>query len=215
MKRILQGKMFRSVRMVLLMCIVLSVGPQLYAGEEILPAILSGYQSIKDIKGTFSQKSVLKDLKKEMSFQGVFAIKIPKKMFWRYEGSDLQEVYINGDEMIVYQQKNSQAFRSKFDEATIGQTPIALLSGLKDVKKDYDVTEKDGFVRLTPKSAFFSINYIDIYPAEGKFPIKKIIVNDKNTNEIEITIEEVELNTEIKDSRFAFTPPEGTTIVEH
>lgn len=195
---------------------VMFLGPARPAlAGELLSEIRDSYASIKDVKGSFSQVSKIRELDKKMSFSGVFSIKIPKKMYWRYDGTDLQEVYVNADTITVYQKKLSQAIRRQFNENTLGQTPIALLSGLKDVDKDYNVKEFDGYVRLTPKGDFLNIKYFDLYPSSGKFPIGKIVLTDKNGNEIEITLRDVRLNTGIKDGTFTFEPPKGVTLVDN
>ncbi|KJR40331.1 outer membrane lipoprotein carrier protein LolA [Candidatus Magnetoovum chiemensis] len=186
-----------------------------YCDKGIFPRIMESYNSIKDIKGDFHQKSTLKDLDKTLTFDGVFYIKIPKKMYWRYGGQDLQEVLIIGDKITIYQEEQEQVIRSSFNSETIGQTPIALLSGLMDAQKDYVIFEKGDFARLIPKGGFVNVKYIDIYPSESSFPIKTIIVTDKNMNEIEIKLEDVKINTNVEDTVFEITPPVGVVYVDN
>ncbi|MBF0343379.1 MAG: outer membrane lipoprotein carrier protein LolA [Nitrospirae bacterium] len=185
------------------------------AKGRLLPRLKEAYSTMKDMKGQFKQTSRIKDLGKEMNFDGVFFIKIPNRLFWRYEGDQAQEVYVNDNVLIVYQKKQSQAIRTRYNAETMGNSPIALLSGLKDIEKSYDVTEKNGSLHLVPKKEFNNIKYFDIYPSEADFPIKKVVVHDTRDNEIEITLKDVRLNTNIIDETFIFTPPKDTKIVDN
>ncbi|MBF0565217.1 MAG: outer-membrane lipoprotein carrier protein LolA [Nitrospirae bacterium] len=215
-KSALRSSIYASMITSVVISLVMFFGlPQPVLAGGLLSEIRAGYASIKDVKGSFSQVSKIKELDKKMSYSGVFSIKIPKKMYWRYDGTDLQEVYVNADTIIVYQKKLNQAIRRQFNENTLGQTPIALLSGLKDIDKDYNVKEFDGYVRLTPKGDFLNIRYFDLYPSEGRFPIGKIVLIDKNGNEVEITLKDVLLNTGIKDGTFTFVLPKGVTLVDN
>ncbi|KJU84301.1 outer membrane lipoprotein carrier protein LolA [Candidatus Magnetobacterium bavaricum] len=182
---------------------------------KFLSRVREVYSTLKDVKGQFKQTSRLKDLGKEMNFSGEFFIKIPNRLHWYYEGDQVQEVYVNDNVLVVYQKKLSQAIRTRYDAQTMGQSPIALLSGLKDVDKHYDITERNGTLRLIPKKEFNSMKHFDIHPSESGFPIKKIVVTDLKDNEIEITLKDVRLNTNIIDETFTFTPPKDTKVVDN
>jgi chaperone LolA len=186
-----------------------------FAAKPFVSAIMDYYESVKDIKGGFVQLSKLKDLDKELTFNGTFYIKPPKRMSWKYEGQESQEVFINEGELIIYQKKNAQAFRSKYDEKTIGQTPLALLRGFKDVSANYNVEEKDGVIRFTPKQSNFNLRYFDVYPSKEGFPIRKIVVYDKNENVVELTLQSVKINTGVDDSLLRFIAPAGLSIIDN
>ncbi|MBF0487911.1 MAG: outer-membrane lipoprotein carrier protein LolA [Nitrospirae bacterium] len=211
-----EKNVLRALKMVSAALCVLFMVSVADAAGPIFMKIKSAYDSFKDISGKFSQLSRIKDLNKEMSYEGIFRIKPPSKMSWRYEGEDEQEVYINDDELTIYKKKHNQAMRSKLDEAAIAQTPLALLRGLKDIEKDYDIAEKKDVMRLTPKDPSFKVKYFDVYPSkDAPFPIKKIVLYDKNDNTVELTLQGVKVNTGLADETFQFTPPEGVTIVDN
>ncbi|QWR77909.1 LolA family protein [Candidatus Magnetomonas plexicatena] len=203
------------MKKLLVISILLITVSSLFAGKPFVSMIKDYYESVKDIRGSFVQLSKLKDLEKELSFTGSFYIKPPGRMSWRYEGTESQEVYINEGALIVYQKKNAQAFRSKYDEKTIGQTPLALLRGFKDVQINYNVEEKDGFTRFTPKQSSFNLRYFDVYPSKDGFPISKIVVYDKNENVVELTLSGVSINTGLENALFKFTPPPGVSIIDN
>jgi chaperone LolA len=183
--------------------------------NEDITQIQNAYENIKDIKGSFTQKSHIKDLKRTDIYGGEFFIKRPHKMKWEYKGKTPHEVIISNDEILIYQKKEKQAFRGKFDRATYGQAPIALLSGFGRVQEEFNVSKKNGKLLLTPKQPMGNIVSVEIETSEDKFPIKSFIVNDSRSNRIEITLKDVEINTGLEDRLFELSLPKGVNIFEH
>lgn len=183
--------------------------------DDDITRIQKAYENIKDIKGSFTQKSHIKDLKRTETYGGEFFIKRPTKMKWEYKGKTPQEVLINNDEILIYQKREKQAFKGKFDRATYGQAPIALLSGFGRIQEEFDVSNKNGRLFLKPKKPMGNIVSIEIETSEDKFPIKSFIVNDSRSNRIEITLKDVEINTGLEDKLFELSLPKGVTIFEH
>jgi outer membrane lipoprotein-sorting protein len=137
------------------------------------------------------------------------------KMKWSYDGTVDQEVLINEDEIIIYQKKEKQAFKGTFDADTYGQAPIALLSGFGKIREEFHVTGKNGVLLLKPKKQVSGIQSIDLELCRDTFPIRSFTIYDSHENKIVITLEDVEINTGLKDSMFKLSLPEGTTFFEH
>jgi outer membrane lipoprotein carrier protein len=180
--------------------------------DEEISKIQKAYENIKDISGSFVQKSHIRDLRQTETFGGRFFIKRPMKMKWSYRGTQAQEVLINNDEIIIYQKKEKQAFRSKFDRDTYGQAPIALLSGFGKIQEEFFASEKDGRLLLKPKKPMGGIVSIEIEPSGGNFPIKSFTINDSYLNRIEMELKDVKVNTGLEDSFFELSLPKGVTI---
>jgi chaperone LolA len=183
--------------------------------DEDITKIQKAYENIKDIKGSFIQKSHIKDLKRTDIYGGEFFIKRPTKMKWEYKGKIPQEVIISNDEILIYRKKEKQAFRGKFDRATYGQAPIALLSGFGRVQEEFNVSKKNGKLLLTPKQPMGNIVSVEIEISEDEFPIKSFIVNDSRSNRIEITLKDVEINMGLEDRLFELSLPKGVNVYEH
>ncbi|MCG6551180.1 MAG: outer membrane lipoprotein carrier protein LolA [Candidatus Magnetominusculus sp. LBB02] len=204
---------FHALSAIMLSLALLLIGAA--PAATIFERITSAYSTFKDISGRFSQVSKIKELNKEMAYEGAFRLKPPSKMSWKYEGDNEQEVFINGDAITIYKKKLNQAVRSNIDEAAIAQTPLALLRGIADIERDYDVTEKNNVMRLTPKNSSNKVKYFDVYPSKDAFPIKKIVLFDNNDNTVEITLQGVKTNSGLSDELFIFTPPKDAEIINN
>ncbi len=182
--------------------------------EDHVAKIQKAYEGIKDIKGSFVQKSSVRELKRTDTYKGNFFIK-PPKMKWEYTGEKPQTIYIRADEILIYQKKENQVIKSKFDRATYGQAPIALLAGFGDIRQEFDVVSQtqDRLV-LKPKRPMGNIDRIDVTPSNGEFPIKALTIFDRLSNKIEITLGDVKINTGLKESTFNFTVPKNAAVLE-
>jgi len=185
------------------------------AQEDQVTKIQKAYENIKDIRGSFVQKSSIKDLKRTDTYQGKFFIK-PPKMKWEYTGEKPQVIYIKADEILIHQKKENQVIKAKFDRATYGQAPIALLAGLGDIRQEFVVvSDSPDRLVMKPLKPMGNIDHIEVMPSGNEFPIKALIIVDSLSNRIEITLKDVKTNTGLKNALFNFTPPKDATVVEH
>ncbi len=183
-----------------------------FALDEVA-RIQKAYESIKDVKGDFVQRSYIRDLKRTDTYSGQFFIK-PPKIKWEFRGDKPQVVYVNGEDLLIYQKKEKQVFRTKFDRSTYGQAPIALLGGFGDINKEFDAFMKKGRLILKPRKRMGSVTQIEITLSDGVFPIEELTVLDTASNRIDIILKNVKVNTGLGEKIFEFTPPAGVTVVQ-
>jgi len=186
----------------------------IFADDEVA-RIQKAYENIKDIRGSFTQRSHIKDLKRTDTFTGRFFIKLPK-MKWEYTGDNPQTVFVTEDHIIIYQIKQRQAFQTKFDRALYGQAPIALLGGFGNIKNEFNITSKTkNTLILRPKSPMGNISYIEVITSDEEFPafpIQSLTIVDNRSNTVEIQLQNVRINTGLKDRIFEFLPPENVRV---
>lgn len=185
------------------------------SGGEIAGKIQSAYRRIRDASGKFEQKSYLKDLGKTQTYGGDFMIKLPSRMRYIYTVGSRDQVAINGNSITIYQQKENQVLKGRFDAGTYGTAPVALLGGLGDIERDFSVSQEKGKLILRPKNPMNGITFVEVVPSGGAFPIKSFLIHDKYSNTVQITLKDVKLNRGIKDSVFSFTPPAGTSVFDY
>src|ERR1700690_101429 len=163
--------------------------------DERISRIQKAYEGIKDIKGDFSQKSIMKDLNRTETFKGDFYIKPPMKMKWIYTGTAAQDLIINNDTVLIYKKAENQAYRSRFDKATYRQTPVALLGGFGNIKDEFIATLKGDSLVLRPKKPMGNITSIKVRISDEGFPIRSFTITDSYSNVTEIDLRNVIINT--------------------
>ena len=172
------------------------------------------YEGIKDLKGSFTQKSVIKDLNKTEHYKGEFFIKPPLKMKWIYKGKTAQDMTINNDTVLIHKKGDNQAYRGKFDRSTYGQTPVALLSGFGNIGEEFTVSGRGETIVLKPRRPIGNVTSIRITMFDGEFPIRSFVITDSYSNVVEIELRDIKINTGLKDSLFELTLPKGVNIFE-
>lgn len=195
------------------LCFLLALSTKCLAIGEI-DRLQDFYKTFKDIEGSFTQKTFIKEINKSMSYKGSFYIK-GNNIFLDYKGKKPQKVYINQSEIIIYQPTEKTAFKSAFDESRYGQTPLALIKGLTDIKKDFKSSKvADGVIILKPIKTMGNITEIKLTLSDmNNFPISKMLITDNRDGYIEITFVDVKVNHGFKDSLLMFNPPSDVTIV--
>lgn len=218
MHTVMPRKLIHKSSLCLLLVLCSFLFPMTVRGETVddeITRIQQAYENLQDIKGSFVQKSTIKDLKKTDTFKGQFFIKRPMMLKWCYRGENEQEVYIRNDEIIIYQKKEKQAFKGSFDRETYGQAPIALLSGFGRIREEFSASMKNGKVLLKPKKPMGGIVSIELQTSGNGFPIQSFIVVDSLNNRIEMVFSDIQINTGLEESFFTPSLPKGVTILDH
>jgi len=182
--------------------------------DDAVSRIQKAYEGIKDMKGTFVQKNVIKDLNKTDAYNGEFFVKRPLKMKWVYKGKASQDLLINNDTAIIYKKGDNQAYRSKFNKETYGQSPVVLLTGMGNIKEEFTITGTEKALTLKPKKSMAGIISIILHLSDAAFPIKGFTIQDGRSNTVEIELKDIKINTNIKDSLFDLNLPKGVNVYE-
>ncbi len=188
---------------------------QSLAKDDVISKLENAYKKIIDVSGNFVQISYIKDLDKTQKFSGKFYIK-GDKIRWQYAGENPQVIYINKENLIVYDIKAKQAIKSKFNIEKYGQLPLALLSRMAVIERDFEVNKiSDNNLILKPKEKMGNIEKIEISINDEEFPIKTMKVKDFYGNIIQIDFNSFKINTNLKDSLFKFIPRNDDTVLTY
>ncbi|MBI5741099.1 MAG: outer membrane lipoprotein chaperone LolA [Nitrospirae bacterium] len=185
------------------------------AVDDVVNDVQKRLSSIHDLKGSFTQTSYLKDLEKTETYAGTFYIKKPSGIMWEYKSPRDEKVFIKGEDMWIYKRSQKQAIKSRFSKEAYSQAPITLLSGLENLRSDFDITLTDrDTLDLKPKRRMGSMQEVIIRTASKNFPLKTLKVIDTYGNVITIELADIKTNTGPEDSLFTFTVPQGVEVFD-
>jgi outer membrane lipoprotein carrier protein len=183
--------------------------------NDMVDAIQKKLAKINDIKGTFSQKSYIKDLEETQHYSGTFFIKKPFYMMWQYDKPRDEKVIIRDTETWIYKRSQNQVIKTKFTKEAYSQVPIALLTSLENIKADFDITRPtESALQLVPKRRIGFIKTLVIETTSGDFPIKMFTIFDTYGNIIMIELKNVRINPGLDDSLFIFKIPSGAEVYD-
>ncbi|VAX31460.1 hypothetical protein MNBD_NITROSPIRAE03-1533 [hydrothermal vent metagenome] len=187
--------------------------PAISADGVPLSKLRAVYKNLQTLEGRFTQVTYIKDLDREETFKGIFYLKIPDRMRWKYTEGSTDEIYLTGNEMVIDQPSESQVFISSMDGYGLSSSPLRILLDLDKLENNFNLKSREGHIFMTPRGKKTVVNSIELVLSGNDFPLEKIRLLDRYANRTEITLMDVKINTNLKDSLFLFTPPAGTTII--
>lgn len=183
--------------------------------DETVEMIQKKFETIKEIKGTFSQTSYIKDLEETQEFSGTFFLIKPDLMMWEYKSPRDEKIVINGTETWIYKRSQNQVIKTTFSKESYSQVPIAILQSFDNIRNDFDITmpEKNS-LQLIPKQKIGFIKTLVLETRTDGFPIKMFTIIDTYGNIIMIELNEIKTNPGLDASIFIFKVPEGAEVFD-
>lgn len=157
-------------------------------------ALLADFDTVEHFESEFTQ-SVTSSEGKEIVYKGKIFAKQPFFIVWKYITPVPKEIFIQNNEMVVYEPELEQATYSELKES------IDFLNILKQAEK-----VEEGLY----KTRFRETDYF-VRVDENNHP-KMIFFKDRLENRIDILFDNSVINGDIDPSMFTFIPPEGIDL---
>jgi len=203
--------------------------PQLLTG--ILNKMEKAHQEMKSLKAELVQEKTNSQIGITDTLLGSILYKPAEgktkgKLRIDYSKPNQDIVALIGENLIYYQPRINQAFKTTLAKASkgkLGGNPLLVLDGsLKsmvsscniDYLKDETINgQPSSILRLTPKSNNESFNTIDIWVLQNGLPSQWKVI-ERNGDQTVYTLKNLQLNSNIPDSAFNLSLPNGTKIVD-
>lgn len=205
-----------SIWLLLSVISILAFNPLPVSGGEgeYVPDLNRIYDGINTVEGSFKQVTYIKDMDIEQVYEGVFHLKMPDRVRWKYTGGSTDEAYLDRDKVVLYQPSESQAFLSSTESYGMRGSPLSMLLRLDRLESEYMLARKGRNIRLEPRGYNTFVKSIQLVFAGDKFALSGITVNDSYGNITSVRLADIEINRVLPDSLFIFDPPEGTTVID-
>ena len=175
--------------------------------ESVLKSLQDKFDSITDLSVDITQKSNGKS-----SLGGKMYFK--KENNLRIEFGN-QTIVADGKTSWNYNKKEKKVIISNYDEAGAGLLSINYLIYQYPSECDLSLSSEGGrqILNLKPKSKRNNLGEVKLYITKENL-IDKAVISNQATGTMEVLFSDYELNQKISDSKFAFTAPEGTSVVD-
>lgn len=177
------------------------------SAESVLKSLQSKFDSITDLSADVTQKSNGKS-----SLSG--------KLFFKKENNlrlelGNQTIIADGTTSWNYNKKDKKVIISNYDENGAGLLSINYL--VYDYPKNCDLSlSSEGsktVLILKPKSKKNSLGEVKLVISKDNL-IEKTYITNQSAGAMEVNFSNYKLNQNLSDSKFTFTAPEGTTVVD-
>lgn len=175
--------------------------------ESVLKSLQNKFDSITDLSADVAQKSNGKtSLTGKMSFKKDNKIRIE---------FDNQTIVADGKTSWNYNKKNKKVIISDYDEAGSGLLSINYLVYQYPSECDLSLSTEGSnqILNLKPKSKKNNIGEVKLYISKENL-IDKALISNPASGTMEVSFSNYKLNQNLPDSKFSFTEPEGTTVVD-
>jgi len=192
--------------------------------ETLVKRIQTTYDGIKDFQAHFVQESSIKSWNAEQvqKAEGVVYFKKGGKMFWDYRSPTPQQIISDGRQLWFYEPEDKQVTITTVGEGLQSQVSADLLNGKADLIRDFTVRDMsspaadDGgnyVLELIPRAPQPNLSKIILRADRRSFQIQQTEVYDLFANLTRITFSRIEIDKQLADALFTFTPPPGVDSV--
>ncbi len=192
---------------------------------EITEILQNRYATIKEISSDFTQETYQPGQIHPIKASGKVYFKRSEKMRWEYAKPEKQIIVTVGESVYLYEEEAKQVIvypKNKFFSSEITRvffigrgelTKHFVISSL-DNEEDNIHFPKDRTIKLTPKNHRddSGIKYLVLSLEEKAHFVKSIRIVDKLDVKTNIFFENININQDIKNDLFDFTPPNDVTF---
>lgn len=175
--------------------------------DKVLKDLQAKFDTIKDLSVEFKQSANGKS-----KLAGMLFIKKENKL--RIDTKNLI-IVSNETTSWSYNVKENKVIISSYDENEPGVFSInELVYGLP-AESDMELSIDNGknVLKLTPNSYEYNFDNVKLWIGENNL-INKVELNDAAMGKVEVKFSNYQLNQNLIDSDFSFTPPEGSRIID-
>jgi outer membrane lipoprotein carrier protein len=189
---------------------------------KVVAAMQAFYAGTKDLKGKFKQVYTDTLYDRKRTSYGYLYVRKPGMMRWNYVSPERKAFIVDGKEVWVWEPEDKQAFRNALNVETLSTGLTFLLGSGKlsrEFRVDYATDPKDLLggpdelsLRLEPIKPTAQYRYIVLaVRAADNAVTESMVVSKHSRNHFFFT--ELATNTRLQRSRFSFTPPPGTRVI--
>jgi len=195
--------------------------------REVVRKIQARYEQTKDLRADFKQVTTIEGFATPLMSSGNLFIKKPGRLRWDYREPDVQEIYVTGNDLMMYVPQHKQVLMGKLTQMTASQAPLQLLQGAAKLDEQFEPQATPGdergeggipLVTLIPRDAgpesVRTVARIVVEAQPKTYFIKTVSIHEISGNVATFQFSNLQPNTGLKGSLFEFAVPAGVEVVK-
>jgi outer membrane lipoprotein carrier protein len=195
--------------------------------REVVKRIQARYEQTRDLQAEFKQVTRIEGFATPLMSSGNLFIKKPGRLRWDYREPDAQEIYVNGNDLMMYVPQHKQVLVGKLTQMAASQAPLQLLQGAAKLEEHFEAQATLGsergeggipLVTLIPKDAgqesVRTVVRIVVEAQPKTYFIKTVSIHEVSGNIATFQFSNLQANTGLKGSLFEFAVPAGVEVVK-
>lgn len=202
---------------------LLIAAPCLHAQGDLaatIAAIQRRYAAVDSIRADFTQNYHAPGM--DQTESGVVTMKKPGLMRWEYQTPEVKFFVADGRDTYLYTPEDRQVLVRRFTLDDLRSTPIQLVLGQGDMRRNYDVSWEPGagamaggviLLRLTPRAVSAEYAYVILECEAGSYDLRRIVIRERAGNTSEFLFANLKTNVKVEPQQFRFKIPKGVEVV--
>jgi len=196
--------------------------------KGVVKKVQARYEKTRDLQADFKQNTKIEGFATPIASSGRVYIKKPGRLRWDYLDPNVEEIYVNKDEVMMYVPEHQQVLIGKLSQMAASKAPLQLLQGVAKLEEEFQVEptagEKRGaggvpLITLLPKQTEESepvrtVNRIVLEVQPKTFFIKIVSIHEISGNVSTFEFTNLKPNQGLKNDLFEFTVPAGVEVVK-
>lgn len=186
---------------------------------KTLDAVQKRYDSVRDLRASFTQHSLVASLGKETESRGTVMVQRPGKMRWEYAPPEGHVIVIDEKAIRLWSPAQKQLQIAPLANAKLSPTALGFLMGQGVLKETFNAESiaapdrAERGVRLRPKSDA-SFELLELWVDPKTFQLRDSLVVDLVGNRTRVHFDGIAENQGVPASSFTLEVPEGTEVLD-
>lgn len=203
------------MKKLLLTVLLFAAFPASADDAEALARLKAFTADLHTLRAEFTQTVLNDELETVRESSGSFLLRRPGKFRWNYETPFEQVIVGDGTDLWTYDPELEQATVKPMAE-TLASSPASLLTGTRPIEEEFIVRELGPaselyWIELMPRVRDTDFERVRVALNQGRLDTMELQDNLGQTTRIRFR--DLEINVDIEDGAFRFTPPEGADVI--
>lgn len=195
--------------------------------REVLKKLQARYERTRDLQAEFIQTTKIEGFATPISSSGRVYIKKPGRLRWDYLEPNVEEIYVNKNDVMMYVPEHKQVLVGKLTQMAASQAPLQLLQGVAKLEEQFHIEPapegKRGeggtpLITLLPKEvepeSVRTVERIVLEVQPKTYFIKSVSIHEISGNVSTFQFTNLKPNSGLKNSVFEFEVPAGVEVVK-
>jgi outer membrane lipoprotein carrier protein len=195
--------------------------------RDVVKKLQARYEQTRDLSADFKQTTKIEGFATPILSSGRMYIKKPGRLRWDYADPNVEEIYVNQNDVKMYVPEHKQVLIGKLTQMAASQAPLQLLQGAAKLEEQYTLDlgragdRGEGglpLLSLLPKpdgnEAVRTVVRIVLEVQPKTYFIKRVSIHEVSGNVSTFEFANLKPNSGLKPDLFEFVVPPGVEVVK-
>jgi outer membrane lipoprotein carrier protein len=194
--------------------------------KDVVKRLQARYEQTKDLQADFNQHTTIEGFATPITSSGRVYIKKPGRLRWDYLDPNVEEIYVNGNDVMMYVPEHKQVLVGKLTQMAASQAPLQLLQGMARLEEQFEIDPTPSgrgegrlpmitlIPRATEPESVRTVNKIILELQPKTHYIKTVSIHEVSGNISTFQFSNLKANSGLKTALFDFEVPAGVEVVK-